>query len=259
MVEIKSTTTDIFFNHQKIDYGDVFSIFLTFHRFIFSVHHVCFLFRLQLKVKKDMHLRFSLHLSIFVVDIWFFGFFNLTVIFLEFVYKDLIFFLFILFFRYINGWNEEYNHRRLFFPPKIRLWRCFFYFSYISSFHLLLFIMFVLFSGFNSRLKRHAPEISRSSVHFCCGYLIFLDFQPNWYFSSIFLQRSNVFFLFILFFSYINGWNQEYNHRHLRFPVHLSIFVVHVLTFWFLNLTGIFVYVSFKYLLVLCLILFFSV
>ena len=59
--------------------------------------------------------------------------------------------------------------------------------------------MFVLFSGFNSRLKRHASEISRSSVHFCCGYLIFFVCQPNWYFSSFFLQRSNVFFVHLIF------------------------------------------------------------
>jgi len=45
-----------------------------------------------------MHLRFPVHLSIFVVDIFFFGFFNLTVIFLEFVYKDLmVFFVYLIF------------------------------------------------------------------------------------------------------------------------------------------------------------------
>jgi len=53
---------------------------------------------------------------------------------------------------------------------------------------------FFYFTGFNWRLQRHAYEICRSSIHFCCGYLFFLVSQANWYFSLCFFQRSNGFF-----------------------------------------------------------------
>jgi len=141
-----------------------------------------------------MHLRFPVHLSIFVVDICFFGFVNLTGIFLEFFYKDLMVSFVHLIFQVYKWLKSRVQPQTSFFPPKNRLWRCFFYFSYISSFHLLLFIMFVLFTGFNWSLKRHASEISRSSVHFCCGYLFFWVCQANWYFSWFFLPRSDGFF-----------------------------------------------------------------
>ena len=59
--------------------------------------------------------------------------------------------------------------------------------------------MFVLFIGFNWRLKSHESEICRSSIHFCCGSLYFLVSEPNSYFSLCFLQRSNGFFAWSYF------------------------------------------------------------
>ena len=99
MVEIKSTTADIFFNHQKTDHGAVFSIFLTFHRFIFSVHHVCFLFRLQLKVKQTCIWDFPFICPFLLWISFFFGVVKLTGIFLDFFYQDLLVFLLYLIFQ----------------------------------------------------------------------------------------------------------------------------------------------------------------
>jgi len=61
------------FISQKKDYGDGFYFFLSFVLIIFFCSSLSF-FSLQASTNayKDMHLRFAIHLSIFVVDIFFF-------------------------------------------------------------------------------------------------------------------------------------------------------------------------------------------
>jgi len=149
---------------------------------------------------KEMVLRFPVDLSIFVVDVLFFVFLKLTGIFLDVFCKDLMVSFVHLIFQVYKWLKSRVQPQTSFLTTKKSIMELFFLFFLHFIVSSSLFIMFVFFSGFNWRLKRHASEISRSSVHFCCGYLFFWVCQPNCYFSWIFFQRSNGFFLFILFF-----------------------------------------------------------
>jgi len=62
----------VVFKSQKKDYGDGFYFFLSFVLIIFFYSSFFFSLQASTDAYKDMHLRFVIHLSIFVVDIFFF-------------------------------------------------------------------------------------------------------------------------------------------------------------------------------------------
>ena len=126
---------------------------------------------------------------------------KLTGIFLDVFCKDLMVSFVHLIFQVYKWLKSRVQPQTSFLTTKKPIMELFFLFFLHFIVSSSLFIMFVFFSGFNWRLNRHASEISRSSVHFCCGYLFFWVCQPNCYFSWIFLQRSNVFFCL----SYFSG------------------------------------------------------
>ena len=99
----------------------------------------------------------------------------------------------ILCFRCLNAWNEEYNHKHLFWTTKNRVWRCFIFCSELFSVHLLLFFMFLFFTGFNWRVQIHSSEIFRSFYVSFVDIIFFLLSQANRYGSLCFLLRSKWF------------------------------------------------------------------
>jgi len=58
---------------------------------------------------------------------------------------------------------------------------------------------FFFFTGFNWRLQRHASEICRSSIHFCCGYLFFLFHKLTGIFLYVFSKDLMVSLVDLIF------------------------------------------------------------
>jgi len=98
-----------FLSSQKTSLEMLFPFFLHFICSSSSVHHVCFVYRLQLTLKKTCIWDLSF-ICPFLLWISFFWFLKLTGIFLYVFYKDLMVFLLDLIFQCVNARNEEYNH-----------------------------------------------------------------------------------------------------------------------------------------------------
>jgi len=127
------------------------------------------------------------------------------------LYFFLSFLLFIFFssscFFCLQASTEDYKHMHVRFAVHLMflclnpIWRCFIFFFELSSVHLLLFIMFLLFIGLNWRVQTHASEIFLSSYVCFVEIFFFLLSQANKYGSLCFLLRSKWF----LAWSYVSG------------------------------------------------------
>jgi len=93
-------------------------------------------------------------------------------------------------------------------PPKNRVWRCFIFFSELSSVHVLLFIMFLLFTGFNWRWVWHASFFNHQKTESDDALYIFLIFLLFIFFCSS-------------FFFCLQSSTEEYKHIHLIFSFDL--------------------------------------
>jgi len=60
-------------------------------------------------------------------------------------------------------------------------------------------LSFFFFTGFNWRLQRHAYEICRSSIHFCCGYLFFWFLKLTGIFLYVFSKDLMVSLVDLIF------------------------------------------------------------
>ena len=104
-------------------------------------------------------------------------------------------------------------------------------FSELSCVHLLLFILFLLFTGFNWRLQTHAYEIFRSSYVSCVLILEMKSTTTNICFKPQKTQSGDALYFFLTFLLFIffcsscffclRASTEEYKHMHLRFSVHL--------------------------------------
>jgi len=187
MLEMNCTTTNIFFNQQKTESGDALYIFLSFLLFIFFCSSCFFCLHASTKEYKHIHLIFSFHL-LFLLSISFFCFLNRTGMVLYVLYWDLMVSWLHLMFQVFKCLKWRVQPQTSFLTSKNRVWQCFIYFSELSSVHLLLFIMFLLFSDFNLRVQTHAFEIFRSSYVSFVDIFFCLLSQANRYVSLCFVM-----------------------------------------------------------------------
>jgi len=146
-------------------------------------------------------MRFVVHLYLFVVDLFIFLFLNLTGIFLYVFSKDLMVTLLDLIFQVYKWLKWRVQPQTSFLTSKKPILEM-----------LLLFIIF---------LEGVCVQLKTTNTFMLYGRMIFLFLSKPFIFSTelvwFFMFFPNIlwFLLFILFFRYINVWNEEYNHRHL--------------------------------------------
>ena len=245
MLEMKSTTTNIFFKQQKIESRDAFSIFLTFHLFIFFCSSCLFYLQASTEDYKDMHLRFVVHLRFLLWTSFYFWFFKRNGTVLDVFYLDLMVSWLYLMFQVFKCLKWRVQPQSSVLPPKNWVWRCFIFFSELSSVHILLFIMFLLFTGFNWRWVWHASFLTTKNRVWRC-FIYFSDL------SSVHLLLFIIFLLFTVF-----NWRVQTHSSNIFLWSSFSF--VDNFFFWFLNRTGMVLYVFYWDLMVSWLHLMFQV
>jgi len=187
---MKSTTTNIFFKQQKTKSGDVFSIFLTFHLFIFFCSSSFFCLHSSTEEYKHIHLIFSFDLLFLLSITFFFWFLNRTGMVLYVFFWDLMVSWLHLMFQVFKclKWRVQPQTSVLTSKkPSLAMLYIFFWAFFCSSW-------FFLFTGFNLRVQTHAFEIFRSIYVSFLEIFVCLLSQANRY-VSLFFVLSCIWFL----------------------------------------------------------------
>jgi len=178
-------------------------LFLFFLHFICSsssVHHVCFVYRLQLMLKKSWIWDLPFICPFLLWISFFFWFLKLTGIFLYVFYKDLMVSLLDLIFQCVNAWNEEYNHNPLLSSKKPSLAMLFLFFlNFIcssSSVHHLSFV--------------YSLQLKTTNTFIWYFPLIFFFFVKTFFFCF----STELVWLFMFFY-----WDLMVSWLHLMFQV----------------------------------------
>jgi len=212
---MKSTTTNIFFNQQKTEFGDALYIFLSFHLFIFFCSSCLFCLQASTEDYKDMHLRFVVHLMFLLWTSFYFWFLKQNGTVLYVFYLDLMVSWLHLMFQVFKclKWRVQPQSSVL-TPQKLSLEMLYIFFWAIfyssSSVHHVSFVC-------RLQLKITKTCIWDLSFILClfCGYLFFFAFWSELIWFFMFFYWDLRFLGFILCFRILNAWNELYNHKHL--------------------------------------------